>query len=105
MKESMLQKACLGYLQSLENKGFPVISTRTNAGKIKKGAYWLQLCRKGWPDITTCIKGQFYGFEIKANHKQTKEQIQMEQKFKNAGAIYALFDNISDFRAYIDRIF
>jgi len=102
MKEKLLVKACLDYLLNLEQSGAPVCATRTNSGKIMtKQGYAVQLCRNGFPDIIACIRGQFVGIECKTDHKQTGDQIRVENLIQNSGGQYWIVRQISDLRRKI----
>jgi len=99
MKENILTKSCLDYLLSLEQSGYPVCATRTNSGKIMtKQGYTVQLCRKGFPDIVACVRGQFIGIECKTDHKQTPDQLRIMNQIENSGGQYWIVRQISDLK-------
>lgn len=105
MKESILVKACLDYIGNLEKKGYPIMATRTNSGKIlTKQGYAVQLCRKGYPDITCCVNGKFYGLECKTEHIQTTEQEDMQKLIETAGGEYIIIKTIGELKQWLNLL-
>ena len=61
-------------------------ANRNNAGKVKKGSYWINLGKSGWPDIIAVLppSGFFLGVEIKKpgeelSGKQKEVKAEIEQ--------------------------
>lgn len=105
MKETLLVKACLDYIGNLEKQGYPIMATRTNSGKIlTRAGYAVQLCRKGYPDITLCIKGKFYGLECKTGHIQTDDQKNMQKLIKQAGGEYIIIKTIGELKQWLKSL-
>lgn len=103
MREKLLVNACLDYIGNLENKGYPIMATRTNSGKIlTREGYAVQLCRTGYPDITLLWKGKFYGLECKTGHIQTPEQLAMQLLIERAGGVYVIIKTIKDLKELIN---
>ncbi len=103
MKENLLVKACLDYIGNLEKKGLPIMATRTNSGKIfTKAGYAVQLCRRGYPDITMLLNGKFYGLECKTGHIQTPEQVSLQLLIERAGGVYVIIRKIGELKELIN---
>lgn len=105
--EQTLQKICLKLLKTWECSGKPVIGVRTNAGKVKNTAgRWIELCPKGWPDITACIDGKFTAFELKTkNGRQSQEQKKMAVRITFAHGDYVVIRDEKELNRYLkDRL-
>ena len=77
--EGEIQLEILKYLK-LRN----IPANRNNAGKVKKGSYWINLGKSGWPDILCCFHGLFLGIEVKKpgedlSDKQKEVKAEIEQ--------------------------
>lgn len=103
MKESQIQRACLDLLEALRRKGWPIVGTRSNAGKVATiQGYYVALCDEGWPDITTCINGKFVGIETKAlKGRQRNSQKRMQEKIEAAGGVYLIVRTLKDLREHL----
>ncbi len=97
MRESEIQKACLQYLQLMENLG-KCYFVRTSSGAVKTdtGRYF-RTGKKGSPDIICCYKGQFIGLEIKSEKgRQSPEQKEAEAIINNSGGKYCLIRSLDE---------
>lgn len=116
MRESIIKKQILLYLQCLENQGKGYfVSTQTGSFPIARrdGSHgWMRTGKKGCPDITGCFRflvkdlsGQgmeywqekYVAIEVKSDiGKQTIQQKETEEKIKKLGGMYLLARDISD---------
>ncbi len=103
MKESGLQEQCLKLLKTWEAMGKSVIATRTNAGKVHTiQGRWIELCPKGWPDITACINGHFVGFELKTDKgRQSDVQKKMAVRIAQARGTYLVIRDVKELNRFL----
>jgi hypothetical protein len=101
--EKTLQQRCLKLLNTWEGSGKAVIGVRTNAGKVKNTAgRWIELCPKGWPDITACIDGRFTGFELKTGKgRQSQDQKRMAVRITLAHGDYVVIRDEKELNRYL----
>ena len=86
MSEATEQRKTLEYLKA--HPRFWLVM-RVNAGKIKQGAYWIQLAPKGTPDIIAFADCPYF-FEMKTRDgKLTPEQEDMRKEILDCG--YAVY--------------
>lgn len=123
MKESGIEKVIQMHIKS--KGGW---SQRLHSGQIvtKYGdkSYAMHLAEKGSPDLIACVKGQFYGIEVKADEEikekwmklfkrvqqgeelpksyhREKAQIDQCNKIINAGGKFILASSVDDVKEVI----
>ena len=104
MNEKTIQKACLDLLESLRQAGKPVYATRTNSGFAGREGRTVALCRKGWPDITACVCGEFVGIETKRPgvSKLGGAQEKAKDAIQSAGGAYLLVNRMETLKKYLE---
>ena len=101
MKESEIQSSIIDYLQILENRG-KIFFQRFNNTPVydpvgKKFRSMAKGNKKGFPDILVIANGRTIGFEGKtATGKQSKEQKDIENKFKQHGQEYFVVRTVDE---------
>ena len=101
MKESEIQSSIIDYLQILENKGKiffqRVNNTPVYDPKYKQFRSMPKGSKKGFPDILVIKSGKTIGIEVKtATGKQSKEQKDIESKFKKHGQEYYIVRSLDE---------
>jgi len=113
MKESVIQRAVMDYLQWFSNS-HKLYFFRSGAGNIKtEQGHYFKTGKPGCPDITLCLQcstrsdiivGTFVAFEIKsATGRQSALQKQAEKEITKAGGFYYLIRSISDAKEAIQK--
>ena len=102
MKESIIQKAILDYLEWYA-KSHKVYFFRSAAGMVKtEQGRMFKTGKPGTPDISVCYKGMYFGLEIKNEKgRQSASQKKAEEEIVAAGGRYELVRSLDD----IKRIF
>jgi len=97
MKESVIQKGILDYLELL-SRSKPVYYFRAGAGAVKtQQGRFFKTGRPGLPDIVVSYMGQFIGLEVKTKTgRQSQNQKKAEQEIRAAGGSYHVVRSISD---------
>ncbi|WP_297635141.1 VRR-NUC domain-containing protein [uncultured Clostridium sp.] len=101
MKESEIQSGIIDYLQILENRG-KIFFQRVNNTPVydpigKKFRSMPKGTKKGFPDILVLMNGRTIGFEVKtATGKQSKDQKDIESKFKQHGQEYFVVRTVEE---------
>lgn len=101
MKETEIQSSIIDYLQILENKG-KIFFQRVNNTPVydpigKKFRSMAKGTKKGFPDILIIKAGKTIGIEVKtAIGKQSKEQKEIESKFKQHGQEYYIVRSLDE---------
>lgn len=107
MKEIEIQSAILDYLAILERQG-KLFFQRTNNNTIfdtKKNIHrsLAKGQKKGFPDVIVIISGLCIGIEIKSKTgRQSKEQKEIEAKFKSNGAEYYVVRSVEEVRKILN---
>jgi len=82
MKESEIENTIKEYIRLIG--GFV---QRLHSGRIitKRGpmTYALHLADKGCPDLIACVKGKFYGIEVKADDIKKKQWKKLQVRYKS----------------------
>lgn len=104
MKESEIQKSIMDYL---DYRG--ILAWRNNMGavmhSVKGEVKYRKNPNKGQPDITALYCGLHVGIEVKAaKGRQTKEQLDWQQRLENNGAIYILARSVDDVKEALDSL-
>ena len=97
MKESIIQKAVLDYLE-LFSRTHNIYYFRAGAGAVKtqQGRYF-KTGKAGLSDIIALFKGKFIGLEVKTKTgRQTQSQKKAEREIKEAGGEYHIVRSIAD---------
>lgn len=94
MKESALQKSILDYLAYIPNIYF----FRAGSGLIQtQKGNWFRSGKAGCPDICLCVKGKFYGLELKVGkNKLSGLQKQAKQQIEDSGGVYMVVRGMED---------
>ena len=97
MKEILIQRAILNYLQILENRG-KVYCFRAGAGMIPtKAGGMFKTGRAGCPDIVCCVDGKFVGLEVKNEKgKMSDKQKEAKELIEKVGGSYYVVRSIND---------
>lgn len=101
MKETEIQSSIIDYLQILENQN-KIFFHRINNTAIydpvgKKFRSMGKGVKKGFPDILVIVNGRTIGFEVKtATGKQSKEQKDIESRFKQHGQEYFVVRTVEE---------
>ena len=99
--ETQIQSSIIDYLRILENKG-KIFFQRVNNTPVydpigKKFRSMAKGTKKGFPDILVLMNGRTIGFEVKtAVGKQSKEQKDIENKFKQHGQEYFVVRTVEE---------
>jgi len=89
MKEQAIQKKIQDYIKSIGGKSIKII----------------QSTMSGEPDLICCIKGKFYGFEIKKpGGKATELQAYKLNQIRQAGGIAECVTSVEEVMAILNRI-
>lgn len=101
MKEIEIQSSIIDYLQILENKGKIFFQRVNNTPmydpKYKQFRSMPKGSKKGFPDILVIKAGKIIGIEVKtATGKQSKEQKDIENKFKQHGQEYFVVRSLDE---------
>ncbi|MGL5614513.1 VRR-NUC domain-containing protein [Cetobacterium sp.] len=101
MKESEIQSSIIDYLQILENKGKIFFQRINNTPvydpKYKQFRSMPKGSKKGFPDILVIKAGKTIGIEVKTPiGKQSKEQKEIESKFKQHGQEYYIVRSLDE---------
>ncbi|MEG0426194.1 MAG: VRR-NUC domain-containing protein [Cetobacterium sp.] len=100
-KESEIQSSIIDYLQILENRG-KIFFQRVNNTPVydpigKKFRSMAKGTKKGFPDILVIADGRTIGLEVKtATGKQSKDQKDIENKFKQHGQEYFVVRSLEE---------
>src|SRR6056297_820842 len=97
MKESVIQKAILDYLELL-SRTKPIYYFRAGAGAVRmsNGRYF-KTGRPGCPDIIVCDRGSFKGIEVKTKTgRQSQAQKQAEKDINAAYGSYHIVRSVAD---------
>lgn len=101
MKESEIQSAIIDYLKILEQQG-KLFFHRSNNNTVYDpiGKRFRSLAKgqkKGFPDILVLFHGKCIGIEVKTDTgRQSKEQKEIEKRFKENGAEYYVVRSVND---------
>lgn len=100
MKESVIQKGILDYLETVPN----IYDFRAGSGsfRLASGRY-MRTGRPGVPDIVCCIKGIFTGIEVKNEKgRQSAVQKQAQKEIEEAGGRYYIVRSIAEVKEIIN---
>lgn len=106
MMESLIQQACLTYLQMLENQGkLYFVRNNSFAGFLQRGngsVGYIKNQKRGTPDIIVCYQGRFVGLEIKGpKGRQSEFQKEAEAAIRKAGGEYYVIRDTDHLREII----
>lgn len=105
ISETDIQSAIIRYLTILENQGKLFFNRTNNIPPVNKdhkgnvvGFRRLPVgAKKGIPDIWVILQGRTIGLEVKtATGRQSKEQKEIEERFKKNGAEYYIVRSLED---------
>ena len=99
MKESVIQKAILDYLEWFSNQ-HKIYFFRSAAGMVKtEQGRVFKTGRPGTPDISVCYKGMYWGIEVKGpKGRQSATQKKAEAEILAAGGRYELVRSLDDIK-------
>lgn len=102
MKESIIQKAILDYLEWF-SKQHKIYFFRSAAGMVKtEQGRMFKTGKPGVPDISAVYKGVYFGLEIKNEKgRQSANQKKAEEEIVLAGGQYLIIRGLED----IKRVF
>ena len=105
MKESVIQKAIMQYLQILENQG-KLYFFRAGSGAIPTGnGGYFKTGKVGCPDIVVCLRGLFVGLEIKNEKgRQSPSQKIAQEAIETAGGRYYIVRSVDDVERILEEI-
>ncbi|PZM81953.1 VRR-NUC domain-containing protein [Candidatus Gracilibacteria bacterium] len=100
MKENIIQKSIINYLQLKENLG-ELYFFRSGAGAVRVTGQnrdrFFKTGKAGCPDITVVKDGRFIGLEVKTEKgKQSEAQKLAEEKILKAGGEYYIVRSVED---------
>lgn len=105
ISETDIQSAIIRYLTVLENQGKLFFNRTNNIPPVNKNSKsevvgFRRLpagAKKGIPDIWVILQGKTIGLEVKtAAGRQSKEQKEIEERFKKNGAEYYIVRSLED---------
>lgn len=100
--ESMIQRAILDYLETVDNIYF--FRAGSGAFQTAQGRY-VKTGRPGVPDIVACINGKFIGLEVKTETgSQSKAQKEAEINIAKSGGKYFIVRSVQDVKNIIGGI-
>lgn len=110
ISETDIQSAIIRYLTILENQGKLFFNRMNNIGvpiKDRQGKIVGQRktfgSKRGIPDIWVILQGKTIGLEVKtATGRQSKEQKEIEERFKKNGAEYYIVRSLEDVKEVIN---
>lgn len=99
--ETQIQSSIINYLEILENMGKLTFQRVNNTPIFDPGKQRFRSMakgtKKGFPDILVLMNGRTIGFEVKtATGKQSKEQKNIENKFKQHGQEYFVVRSLDE---------
>ncbi|MGL5190228.1 MAG: VRR-NUC domain-containing protein [Cetobacterium sp.] len=108
MKEIEIQSSIIQYLQILENQNKIFFQRINNIpvydSKHKKYRSMVKGGKKGFPDILILTAGKIIGLEVKSETgKQSKEQKEIEKKFKQHGQEYFVVRSLQEVIAILSE--
>jgi hypothetical protein len=97
MKESVIQKQIIDYLQLLENQ-WQLYFFRSWSGLVKTANGNMFKTGKPWcPDLSVVIDGQYIGLEVKTQTwKQSKSQKIAQELIENTWGLYYIVKSVED---------
>ena len=84
-----------------------VVASETDAARFKdkKGHWRFARVRPGWPDITGCCQGRFFGIEVKTPKDDLRpDQIECRDDILRAGGYWTLARTVEDAMRLINTI-
>ena len=102
MKESVIQRAVMDYLQWFSNS-HKLYFFRSGAGNIKtEQGHYFKTGKPGCPDISVCYQSKYWGIELKGpKGRQSALQKKAEKEILAAGGQYLIIRSLDD----IKRVF
>lgn len=111
MLEKEVNKSIRTCLNSWSISGVVVWWTRLQCGKIRVGAYYVQLCEKGTPDFLALVRAKTGGLaavfiESKGHTGQLRpEQIKFQKEYSIKDGVYVLkISDVKELGKFIDNI-
>ena len=110
ISETDIQSAIIRYLSILENQGKLFFNRTNNIPPVNKNSKGEVVgfrrlpvgAKKGIPDIWVIMNGHTIGLEVKTSTgRQSKEQKEIEERFKKNGAEYYVVRSLEDVKRII----
>ena len=111
ISETDIQSTIIRYLTVLENQGKLFFNRTNNIPPVNKNSKGEVVgfrrlpagAKKGIPDIWVILQGKTIGLEVKtATGRQSKEQKEIEERFKKNGAEYYIVRSLDDVKEVIN---